>query len=303
MFGALPALLRLRVSWAADSRAAAYALGVEHVAAGGGPRSSRLARATIRRFRRSATSGCRDRPPRLHSAHARLAQRAQPAASPRARHSGCWRQRRAAAANIERRAHVPLALAARAVPAAPLRPRGARPDDGGLHCGAVTRQPADSAERLAEHHSIGRAVPRRVGRRRNCRVRQRPCGCGHLPAAAHLPLATCGHCAPRCGRHPCAVDNGAASGGGGGAQGTRARSTVRRRRMGVVSLQRAPHELPHDSTHEPASRRWSHGRRCTARSTAYSAAEVVKSRKIWSSWQLPRVPRRETESECTINNF
>ena len=114
--------------------------------------------------------------------------------------------------------------------------------------------------------------------RRNCRVRQRSCGCGHLPAAAHLPLATCGHCTPRCGRHPCAVDNGAASGGGGGAQGTRARSTVRRRRMGVVSLQRAPHELPHDSTHEPASRRWSHGRRCTARSTAYSAPPSYRYR-------------------------
>ena len=99
------------------------------------------------------------------------------------------------------------------------------------------RQPSHRAERLAEHHGVGRAVPRRVRRRGECRVRQRPCGCGHLPAAARLPFAACGHCAPRCGRDPCAVDDGAAGGGGGGAHGARARSQVRRWRRSVL-LQR-----------------------------------------------------------------
>ena len=230
MLGALPAL-RLRDSWPADSPPA-VAGGMEHLATGGGPRSSRFARATRREFRRCATSGCSGRPPRVHSAHAGLAQCAQRAAAPRARHS-CWWRRRATAANIERRAHVPLALTARAVPAAALRPRGARPDDGSLHGGPVARQPSHRAERLAEHHGVGRAVPRRVRRRGECRVRQRPCGCGHLPAAARLPFAACGHCAPRCGRHPCAVDNGAAAGGGGGAHGARALSQVQRRRRSV----------------------------------------------------------------------
>ena len=99
------------------------------------------------------------------------------------------------------------------------------------------RQPSHRAERLAEHHGVGRAVPRRVRRRGERRVRQRPCGCGHLPAAPRLPFAACGHCAPRCGRDPCALDDGAASGGGGGAHGARARSQVRRRRRSVL-LQR-----------------------------------------------------------------
>ena len=99
------------------------------------------------------------------------------------------------------------------------------------------RQPSHRAERLAEHHGVGRAVPRRVRRRGERRVRQRPCGCGHLPAAARLPFAACGHCAPRCGRDPCAVDDGAAGGGGGGAHGARARSQVRRWRRSVL-LQR-----------------------------------------------------------------
>ena len=139
VFGALPAL-RLRGSWPTDSPPA-VAGGMEHLATGGGPRSSRLARATRREFRRCATSGCSGRPPRVHSAHAGLAKCAQRAAAPRARHF-CWWRRRAAAASIERRAHVPLALAARAVPAAALRPRGARPDDGSLHGGPVARQPA-----------------------------------------------------------------------------------------------------------------------------------------------------------------